>query len=156
MMCSFTAAPLWRQVNCHETDNEKQTGCTEAQGEQNEESEGVGKNKPCNSCCLERLAGINREATNDHSKCMFLSQLQGELHTWGCRGSAVNHLIFIVPSMLLAVLLETPSIPRKSCIKNSSTTRTAHTEPPRFYPTVLTLLWSKHFLTTKLFIELNF
>lgn len=139
-MCSFTAAPLRRQMSCHETDNEKQTGRTQAQRGQNKESRGLGKNTLYNSCCLGTPAGTNREATNYHYKCTFLLQLQGELHTKGCRGSAINHLIFIVPSMLLAMLLEIPSIPSKSCIKNSSTIRTAHTEQPQFCPTVLMLL----------------
>lgn len=120
MMCSFTAASLWRQVNCQETDNEKQTERTQAQGGQNKESEGEGKNKLYNSCCLGTLSGINREATinRDHCKCMFLLQLQGELHTWGCRGSTINHLIFIVPSMLLAMLLETP--PKKAAARTAA------------------------------------
>lgn len=112
MICSFSAAPLWRQTNCHETDNEKQTGRTQAQGGENKESHGVGKNKLYNRCCLGTLAGTNREATNYHYKRVFLLQLQGELHTRGGRGSAINHIIFTVPLMLLAMLQETPSIPR--------------------------------------------
>lgn len=120
MMCSSPAAPLWRQENCHETDNENQTGHAQAQEGENNELQGVGKKKLYNSCCLGTLAGTNREATNDPCQGMFLLQLQGELHTWGCRGSAINNLIFIVPSMLLAMLLETASFPRKSCIKNKA------------------------------------
>jgi len=99
-------------MNCHETDNEKQTRCTQTQQGQNKESQGVGENKPYNSCCLGTLAGTNREATNYHYKRMFLLLLQGGLHTRGGRGSAINHIIFIVPLLLLAVLQETPSVPR--------------------------------------------
>lgn len=38
MICDFSAAPLWRQMNCHETDNEKQKRCTQAQWGENKES----------------------------------------------------------------------------------------------------------------------
>lgn len=110
-------------------DNAKQTGRTQAQGGKNKESQGVGKNKLYNSWCLGTLTGTNREATNYHYKRMFLLQLQGELHTRGGRGSAINHIIVIVPLMLLAVLQETPAIPRSNCSKNGSTPPTAHTEP---------------------------
>lgn len=127
MICSFSAAPLRRQ-NCHEADNEE-TGGTQAQGGRNKESQGVGKNKLYNSCCLGTLAGTNKEATNYHYKHMFLLQLQGKLHKRGGGGSAINHTIFIVPSVLLAMLQETPSIPRRNGSENSSTPRTAHTEP---------------------------
>lgn len=111
MICSFGAAPLRRQKNCHETDNEE-TGGTQAQGGRNKESQGVGKNKLYNSCCLGTLAGTNTEATNYHYERMFLLQLQGKLHKRGGGGSAINHMIFIVPSVLLAMPQETPSIPR--------------------------------------------
>lgn len=80
--------------------------------ERTKKSHGVGKNKLYNRCCLGTLAGTNREATNYHYKRVFLLQLQRELHTRGGRGSAINHIIFTVPLMLLAMLQETPSIPR--------------------------------------------
>lgn len=110
-------------------DNVKQTGRTQMLGGQNKESQGVGKNKLYNVCCLGTLTGTNREATNYHYKRMFLLQLQGGLHTRGGRGSAINHIIFIVPLTLLAVLQETPAIPRSNCSENGSTPPTAHTEP---------------------------
>lgn len=110
-------------------DNVKQTGHTQTPGGQNKESQGAGKNKLYHVCCLGTLTGTNREATNYHYECMFLLQLQGELHTRGGRGSAINHIIFIVPLMLLAVLQETPTIPRSNCRENGSTPPTAHTEP---------------------------
>lgn len=61
---------------------------------------GSGENKLYNSCCWGTLAGTNREATNYHYRPVFLLQLQGELHTRGGRGFAINHITVIVPLML--------------------------------------------------------
>lgn len=74
MICSFSAASLWRLTNRHGTDNEKQTGRTEAQGGQNKESQGVEKINYIIAAAWEHeLEQTGRPPTIITSACFFCS-----------------------------------------------------------------------------------